>query len=315
MHNYEYSNRQADQLAIALGWFSVALGATEILAPRRLASAIGLADTSTSTIQAFGVREIASGLAILMRPDQPLPMWSRVGGDAVDLSYLASAMNDPDNDRGRILAAMAAVLGVTVADVLSAQRLRRRDGYARDDARSGRRTSIHVEEVATINKPVQEIYRAWKNFEQFPSFMRHLESVRVLDGRRSRWRAKAPAGMTVEWEAEMVEDREEEMIAWRSVAGSQIQNSGTVQFRRAPAGRGTEVRVRLDYQQPAGRVGKTIASMFGEEPEQQIRDDLRRFKQLLEAGEVAVSDGIGLWRPSQPAETAEQARTLAGVRS
>ena len=315
MHNYAESHRQADQLAIALGWFSVALGATEILAPRRLAHAIGVPDASTSTIQAFGVREIASGLAILMRPDQATPLWSRVGGDALDLSYLASAMNDPDNDRGRILTAMAAVLGVTVADVLCAQRLAGRDGYERDDMRLRRRTSVHVEEVATINKSAGEVYRAWKNFEQFPKFMRHLESVQTIDGRRSRWRAKAPAGMTVEWEAEMVEDREEEMIAWRSVAGSQIENSGTVQFRRAPAGRGTEVRVRLDYRPPAGRVGQTIAWMFGEEPEQQIRDDVRRFKQLLETGEVAVSDGIGLRRPSQPAETADEARTLAGVRS
>ena len=315
MHTYAHTSRQTDQLAIALGWFSVALGATEIFAPRRLAQAIGVPDASTSTIQAFGVREIASGLAILMRPDQSMPVWSRVGGDAVDLSYLVSAMNDPDNDRGRIVTAIAAVLGVTVADVLCAQRLQDRDGYARDDHRARRTASVHVEEVATIHKPIGEVYRAWKNFEQFPAFMRHLESVQILDGRRSRWRAKAPAGMTVEWEAEMVTDQEEEIIAWRSVAGSQIENSGTVQFRRAPAGRGTEVRVRLDYRPPAGRVGQTIAWMFGEEPEQQIRDDLRRFKQLLEAGEVAVSDGIGLSRPSQPAETAEELRTLAGVRS
>ena len=205
-----------------------------------------------------------------------------------------------ENRRGEQLATTLgwmsiAIVGSGVA-ILAAQRFsssgRGRTGW--------RDASVDVEEVVTINKPVDEVYRAWKNFESFPRFMSHLESVQMLSHGRSRWRATAPAGTTVEWEAEMVADREGELIAWRSVEGSQIQNSGTVQFRPAPGARGTEVRVRLEYRPPAGRLGRGVAWLFGEEPEQQITDDLRRFKQLLEAGEIAISDGLGLWRAARP---------------
>ncbi len=204
-----------------------------------------------------------------------------------------------------------AIVGSGLA-VLATQRFSS-SGRGRTIARRDR--SVDVEEVATINKPIGEVYRSWKNFESFPRFMSHVESVQMLSHGRSRWRATAPAGTTVEWEAEMVEDREGELIAWRSVEGSQIENSGTVQFRPAPGARGTEVRVRLQYRPPAGRLGRNVAWLFGEEPEQQVREDLRRFKQLLEAGEIAISDGIGLWRPAKPTPSVEEARTLAGVRS
>lgn len=306
---------RGEQLATALGWFSIALGATELVAPRSLARAVGVPDASNSTIRAFGVREVAAGLAILARPDRAGGVWSRVGGDALDISYLASALDSPGADRSRVGMALAVVLGVTTLDVLCAQRL----SASRDDGMVGRRgrkaARVHVEEVATVNKPLDEVYRAWKNFENFPQFMQHLDSVTLLGNGRSRWRATAPAGMTVEWEAELVEDRDGELIVWRSVEGSQIQNSGTVRFRPAPGARGTEVRVTLEYTPPAGRLGRGIAWLFGEEPEQQVRDDLRRFKQWLETGEVSMSDGRGLWRPAKPAPSAEEVRTLAGVRS
>jgi len=306
---------RGEQLATALGWFSIALGATELIAPRSLARAVGVPDAGDSTIRAFGARKIASGLAILARADRAGGVWSRVGGDALDLSYLASALDSPQADRGRVGLALAAVLGVTALDVLCAQRL----SASQDPGMGGRRgrkdAHVHIEEVATVNKPLDEVYRAWKNFGNFPQFMQHLESITILGHGRSRWRATAPAGMTVEWEAETVEDRDGELIAWRSVEGSQIQNSGTVRFRPAPGARGTEVRVTLEYTPPAGRLGRAVAWVFGEEPEQQVRDDLRRFKQWLETGEVSMSDGMGLWRPAKSLRTAEEVRTLAGVRS
>lgn len=174
---------------------------------------------------------------------------------------------------------------------------------------------VHVEEVTTINKRMDEVYRAWKDFERFPRFMRHLESVEMLGNRRSRWRATGPAGTTAEWEAEMVADREGELIAWRSVEGSQIQNNGTVRFQPAPGARGTQVRVTLEYHPPAGRLGRGVAWLFGEEPDQQIREDLRRFKQLMETGEIPVSEGFGLGRPARPARSVEEVKALAGVRS
>jgi uncharacterized membrane protein len=172
---------------------------------------------------------------------------------------------------------------------------------------------VRVEQVVTVNRSVDEVYGFWRDFASFPSFMRHLKQVEILDSRRSRWTAKAPAGMSVQWDAEIVQDHSGEWLAWRSLPGSQIENSGSVRFSPAPGVRGTEVRVQLEYRPPAGRVGRTIAMLFGEEPEQQIRDDLRRFKQLMETGEIPLSDGPGLWRAAQPARRAGQIRNYAGV--
>jgi uncharacterized membrane protein len=189
---------------------------------------------------------------------------------------------------------------------------------ARDTGTAGaprRANRVRVERVTTVNKPVHEVYEFWREFQNFPRFMRHLESVEVLGDRRSRWRAKAPAGRTVEWEAEMLEDRQDEWIAWRSLPGSQIENSGSVRFQPAPGARGTEVRVQLQYSPPAGRLGRSIAWLFGEEPEQQIHDDLHRFKQLMETGEIPLSDGPALWRPAQPARDPQEIRKLAGVQA
>lgn len=308
-HNYR-EEHNAEQLALGLGWLSVGFGLAELLAPRAIARAIGIPAASPSVLRAFGVREIGAGLAILNDPDRAAWLWSRVGGDAVDLSYLASGLNE-ENDNTRVGMAMAAVMGVTALDVLCATRLQRL-ASTRIAPREDR--LVHVERVTTINKPVHEVYQFWHQFENFPRFMRHLESVEMLGERRSRWRAKAPAGMTVEWEAETVEDREDEWIAWRSLPGSTIENSGSVRFSPAPGARGTEVRVQLQYSPPAGTLGRGIAWLFGEEPDQQIHEDLHRFKQLMETGEIPLSDGPSLWRAAQPGDP-EKIRSLAGVRS
>jgi len=148
-----------------------------------------------------------------------------------------------------------------------------------------------VTKSVTINRPRDDVYNFWRDFGNLPTFMQHLLSVTVSADGRSRWAAKAPAGATVEWTAEIVEDRAGSVISWRSVAGSDVQNEGSVRFADAPADRGTEVRVELAYDAPAGSAGALVARMFGEEPGQQLRDDLRRFKQVLETGEVVRSDG------------------------
>lgn len=257
MHIQGSHNRRGDQLTSALGWVSIGLGATKLVAPGSFARAIGARDSNTSTIRAVGALELGGGLAILAA--------------------------------------------------------HRRS--ARGSAAHSGTGSVRVEHVETVNRPVDEVYRSWKNFEAFPSFMQHLESVEVMGGGRSRWTARGPAGSTVEWEAQTVEDREGELIAWRSLEGSQVQNSGTVRFRPAPGARGTEVRVTIEYSPPAGRLGRGIAWLFGEEPEQQIREDLRRFKQLMETGEISVSDGTGLWRPARPAKSLEEVKGIAGVQS
>ncbi|CAN5676136.1 hypothetical protein BH18ACI5_BH18ACI5_17550 [soil metagenome] len=272
-------SRSAERLAIGLGWFSVALGLTEIVAPRHFARTIGMPEASETTIRSFGAREVGNGLAILVRPDRAGWLWSRVGGDALDLSYLASGLRFDHNHGGRLGMAIAAVLGVTALDVVCARQLSEPD----DDFGSLPTGIIRSERSITINRPLDEVYRFWKHFENFPRFMRRVQSVEMLSGNRSRWRVSAPAGMTVEWEAEMVADREGERIAWRSTPDSDMQNSGIVQFKVAPGARGTDVRVQLEYLPPAGRLGRSIAWLFGDDPDQTLDDDLRRFKNLMES--------------------------------
>ncbi len=164
-------------------------------------------------------------------------------------------------------------------------------------AGKGARTSvkhgegIKVEQSVTINHSPMELYQFWRNFENLPRFMKHLESVQVLDNNLSHWVVKAPAGMTVEWDAQIINEKENELIAWRSLEGATIDNAGSVQFIAAPDGRGTIVKAEINYGAPGGLLGMNIAKLFGEEPGQQIRDDLRRFKQLMESGEIPSTNG------------------------
>jgi uncharacterized membrane protein len=145
--------------------------------------------------------------------------------------------------------------------------------------------------AVTIRRPPDEVYAYWRDFTNLPNFMFHLEDVEVTGPTTSRWVARAPLGTSVQWEAEIVEDREGEVIAWRSTAEATVPNSGSVRFARAPGDQGTEVAVEIRYDPPGGKVGELIAKLFGEEPRQQVRDDLRRFKQVMETGEVVLSDG------------------------
>lgn len=121
--------------------------------------------------------------------------------------------------------------------------------------------------------------------------MKHLKSVKVYDEKRSHWVATAPMGASVEWDADIINDQPNKLIAWASVEGADVDNSGFVRFTPAPANRGTEVKVVIEYNPPGGAVTAAIAKLFGEEPEQQIGDDLRRFKMLMEAGEIATTEG------------------------
>lgn len=151
--------------------------------------------------------------------------------------------------------------------------------------------AIRVERAVTIAMPAAELYRFWRNFENLPRVMKHLESVTVLDSTRSRWKAKAPAGTSVEWEAVVHNEIPNELIAWKSADEATVPNAGSVTFKEAPGGRGTEVKVTLEYQSPAGKLGQLVAKLFGEEPEQQVREDLRGFKAVMEAGETPTTKG------------------------
>jgi uncharacterized membrane protein len=206
------------------------------------------------------------------------------------------------------------VVGVTVLDVLTGERLSQQGGDGQSGhpmlsdwrgAASGEvaQRRIHVVKSVPVNKPVEEAYRFWRNFENFPRFMYHVEEVRTQGDRRSHWKAKAPLGRTVEWDAEITEDRPNERIAWRSLAGSDVTNSGSVSFRKGPGDRGTYVTIELGYDPPGGVVGATIAKLFGREPAQQVDHDLRRFKAVLETGEVIQSDATAKgWGAGRPPE-------------
>jgi uncharacterized membrane protein len=164
---------------------------------------------------------------------------------------------------------------------------------------------VQVRQTLTITRAPEEVYAFWRDFRNLPQFMSHLEAVQVIDDRRSRWTARAPAGRTVEWEAEIVEDRPGELIAWRSLPDADVPNSGWVRFARAPGDRGTELIVELQYDPPAGALGAAIAKLLGEEPNEQVKGDLRRFKQVLETGEVVHSDA-SIYRGPHPARPPER---------
>lgn len=308
-HPSTASQDSAQRRARGLGWFSIGLGLAQIGAPRSLARLIGIRDDeeTRNTMFAIGLREITSGIGILSSPRSSGWVWTRVGGDLMDLALLGKSMND-QNDKSRVAAATAAVAGVTIVDFVTGQQLSREGGSERRvngtsltqrerDISKG----VHVTESITIKRPRPEVYGFWHNFENLPRFMAHLESVQVLDDNRSHWKAKAPAGTTVEWEAETTEDRPNELIAWRSMPESQMPNSGSVRFKDAPGNRGTEVHIELQYEPPGGKIGALVAKLFGEEPQQQVKGDLRRFKQVMETGEIVHSDA-SIHRGTHPAQ-------------
>jgi uncharacterized membrane protein len=145
--------------------------------------------------------------------------------------------------------------------------------------------------AVTVWRLADDVYSFWRDFTNLPTFMHHLQSVTVYDTGRSHWVANAPIGESVEWDAEITRDEPNRRIAWKSLPGTAVDNRGSVEFTPTPDKRGTEVRVTLTYKMPAGAVGKAVSTLLGESPEQQVNDDLRRFKQLLEAGEVLRSNG------------------------
>ncbi len=151
--------------------------------------------------------------------------------------------------------------------------------------------TIHVQKSVTLMKPVAEVYSFWRDFQNLPQIMTHLESVKVIDQRHSHWIARGPVNSRIEWDAEIIDERENEFLVWRSCAGADVENRGSVQFTSALNGEATELIVAIDYAPPAGRVGAAFAKLFGEEPEQQVREDLRHFKALMETGEIPTIDG------------------------
>lgn len=150
---------------------------------------------------------------------------------------------------------------------------------------------VKARAAVTVTHPRHEIFQFWRQLDNLPLFMRHLVSVDQREGKVSHWVAEGPGGNTYEWDAEIINEIPDELIAWKSLPGSDVASAGSVRFTQAPGDRGTEIHVELQYNPPAGIVGAYVARIFGREPEQEISADLKRLKQFLETGEVATTAG------------------------
>ena len=283
-----------------LGWFSIGLGIAEVVTPGAVARLIGLNNDgkARSVLRTYGLREIGAGVALLTKPNDARWMWGRVAGDVLDLSSLASAFGSEDSKKARLTAATLAVTGITALDVICATNLSQSTGQTAEKSTRATRSII-------VERSPEEAYGFWRNIENLPRFMEYLKSVRVTGDRRSHWIANGPMGSSVAWDAEIVQDEPNRLIAWGSVPGSTFENAGTVTFERAPGNRGTMVKVSLDFAPNGGTLGSIAGKLLGADIGRRVEHDLRNFKQVLELGEVTQSDSSihsGMY-PAQPAAT------------
>jgi uncharacterized membrane protein len=310
VHYSETQKTEKDAVTQFLGWFSIGLGVAELFAPNAVARLIGLQEDEHETLlRTYGMREIAAGVGILTRPKPTYWMWNRVIGDAIDLLSLQNASRTEGNDKARLRMAMLAVAGVTALDIVCSARLTSEknpaaghdEGSFSLDEPGARENTLRA--MVTVNRPIEDVYEFWKNPQYYPQFMSKIESVQLLGGGRTHWKVKAPAGMSVEWDAEIISDRQNEEIIWTSTSESSVSNLGRVFFRSAAGNRGTEVHLEISYEPKGGAIGSKVAKLFAMIPKTQVQNDLRRFKQLLEIGEVLQSDataGPGTPHPAQP---------------
>lgn len=295
-----------EKLSLALGCFSIGLGVAELVAPRAMAKLIGIRNKSTNhnILRAYGAREVAAGIGILFQRREPAWLWARVAGDALDLGSLGSALGSSTSEKMRLSMAAAAVAGVTALDVFCARTLSSNGSASQPQTKQPRKFVRTV----LINRSPSDVYQFWRNFSNLPQFMDNLESVEDLGNGRSLWRARITRGRTTEWQAEITRDEKDREIAWRSVEGALVENSGMVQFAPGPGGRGTMLRVEIKYRMPGGSITANLARLINSEPGQQVADELRRLKMVLETGEVVRSDASihpGMHAAQPPEEVPE----------
>lgn len=278
------------QLAQGLGWFSIGLGLLQVTMPRRVSRLIG-APHAAAVMPLLGAREIVSGAGLLADRRRPA-MWlnARLGGDMMDLALLALALRAP-RGRSRKLAATALVAGVTGMDAYT----RRAFG------RSGTRT-LRLRTV--VQRAPEELYQFWRELGNLPRVMANLRTVERIGDRRWHWVAEGPLG-PIEWDADVTAEHPPNLVTWRSVEGEPIQTAGAVRFERLPGDRGTVVKVDMHYHAPGAAMAALLGRLLGRAPEQQLREAMRTFKQIMESGEAVSPLGQP---PPSPAPTPEGVR-------
>lgn len=304
-HNGHSATGAAQRSAAAAGWLSVGIGVAGLVAPRQIARTLGAHDHSGAhwLVRALALHELVSGTGILLDPRRSRWHWWMLAGDAVGLTLLGAGLTSGKVTKARGLAATAAMAVMMSVEGMTALKLRRQpsDGHTR---------GFYVTSSLTINLPPERVYSYWRDLSNLPRFMTHLASVE-MHGVYTHFRAQLPAGVTLEWDTELTDDRPNERIQWRSLPGADLENHGMVRFLPAPGGRGTEVHVMLSYLPPAGALGVAFAKLFGKLPAQQLHADLRRLKQLLETGDRVHSDA-SIHRgphPAQPSARSQEVRS------
>jgi uncharacterized membrane protein len=306
-------------LTRGLGWFALGLGAAELVAPNKLAKLLGLRPGvwTSGIIRACGAREALSGVGILAGSQSSFWLGARLAGDVADAGLLWSALAaQPARSwyaaltgrrrRPRVASALLAVGGVSLLDAVAF-------GLGRRDRRPGRgaRAQAAVTAAITIDRTPADVYAFWRDLENLPRFVTYLESVSSSDRIRSHWRAKLPHGPALEWDGAIIEDRPDQRIVWKMQSSKvgMLIDSGEVRFEPAPGG-GTEVHLRLWGGAVPGAIGRWLRKL----PERFCSAQLHRLKQLLELGEITVSDASPFPGP-HPARPAKEALTSAPLAS
>jgi uncharacterized membrane protein len=278
-----------ERLAKGLGWFSIGLGVAEVAIPGPISWLVGVREHRT-LLRAYGLRETAAGIGILTQRRPAGWLWARVAGDALDLATLAIAAGARRSNKGKVAFATASVAGVTAADLYCAVQLSR-ETLARLSGPARARASI------VVNRSPEDLYSFWRDVRNLPRFMKFVQFVQATGDRRSHWIAQPRRGRTtLEWDSEVVDDQPNRLISWRSAPNAIVENAGTVRFEPAPGGRGTLVKLEMHYTAPGGPAARALGKMFGGVSEQFLYEQLRRFKQLVETGEIATIEG----QPSGP---------------
>lgn len=264
-----------------LGWLSIGLGLAQLVAPRSLARASGLTGVSPLWMRVIGLRELACGVGLLRGEAGPAWRWSRVAGDAMDLSLLGVAMASRRNARTRLAATAAVVAGVTAIDYIASTQLAPRK---LSELPAPGEAGLALQKSVVVNRSADDCYRAWRDLENLPRFMPGLQSVQVIDARRSRWNSAEGV-----WIGELTQEHPGQGMRWRAAENHAV--TGALELSPAPGGHGTVVTLQLHMLPPAGKLGVAVGSLFSQAPAYQIDTTLRRFKQWMETGEVSTTEG------------------------